>query len=240
MDDFRRIFYKKYHTEFNLIINASDRRVIESLFAHYDRKILPKIKNFSPDSKILELGCGPGYLLDYLKLLNYNNTLGIDISKEQIEIAKSKNHKVIQTDVFDFLRNTSDSWDIVFAFDFIEHFTKDELIHLMELIYNVLNKNGLIFLRTPNGQGIFPGQVIYGDLTHQTILNPNSLTQLLIQSGFRQIYFIENSPVVKNLNGLIRLFLWKLIKLFLNFIKMVESGGKQDIWTQDFYCIAKK
>lgn len=240
MINHRTKLYEHYHSDFNSRISNINAKVLISLYHHYDIKILPFLKSFDKDINILELGCGPGYLLDYLKLKGFKNFKAIDISNEQIELAKAKGHNVKVDDVFLYLKNSSEKFDAIFAFDLVEHFTKDELLELTDLVFNSLNNEGLLFIRTPNGQGIFPGQVIYGDLTHQTILNPNSLTQLLIQSGFRQIYFIENSPVGKNLNGLIRLFLWKLIKLFLNFIKMVESGGKQDIWTQDFYCIAKK
>jgi SAM-dependent methyltransferase len=240
MNNHRNYFYQNYHSKFNSQIAKVDAKVIESLFYHYDIKLLPILKNFSQDSRILELGCGPGYLLDYLKLKGFKNLIGIDISAEQIEIAKSKNHNVLLADVFEFLKNSSENYDIVFAFDFIEHFTKDELVELTSLISNVLNKDGLFILRTPNGQGFFPGDIIYGDLTHQTIFNPNSVIQLLSSNGFSEFIFIENLPVAKDLKGFIRLILWKFIRLILNAAKIIESGAGQIIWTKDFYCIAKK
>lgn len=240
MENYRNIFYEKYHSEFNVFLSSNDVNVIKSLFAHYDRKILPFLKNFPFDSKIIELGCGPGYLLDYLSLHSYKNTFGIDISKEQIELANSKGHRVKLIDVFEFFDGTSEKYDIVFAFDFFEHFTKDELIQLTTVIFNSLNPAGLLLIRTPNGQGFFPGQIIYGDLTHQTIFNPNSLKQLLIFAGFKDFIFLENSPVPKNIIGLSRLFLWKIIRTGLNIFKLIESGSRQEIWTQDFYCVAKK
>lgn len=236
----RNSLYKTYQSSFIKSIAAIDKKTITRLFAHYNHKILPYFISLNKDSKILELGCGPGYLLDYLKSKGFNNIKGIDISAEQIEIAQSKGHNVSVADVFFYLKNSTEKYDAIFAFDFIEHFTKDELLELTELIHNTLRDEGLFLIRTPNGQGIFPGEVIYGDLTHQTIFNPNSLTQLLAKNGFKEIKFIENAPVGKNLIGLARLFLWKLLKLSLNFLKMIEGGGKQDIWTHDFYCIARK
>lgn len=240
MTNHRNIIYENYHSKFNSKIANVTQNDLHSLSRHYDVKIMPSLKLFDKNCSILELGCGPGYLLDYLKSKGFNNLKGIDISAEQIEIAQSKGHNVIVGDVFVFLKNSSEKYDAIFAFDFIEHFTKDELLELTELVHNSLRDEGLFLLRTPNGQGIFAGQIIYGDLTHQTIFNPNSLTQLLANNGFKEIKFIENAPVGKNLIGLARLFLWKLIKLSLNFLKMIEGGGKQDIWTHDFFCIAKK
>lgn len=240
MINHRNILYKHYHSKFNSRIADVNENDLSSLFCHYDVKILPFLKSSEANCNILELGCGPGYLLDYLKLKGFTNTTGVDISTEQIEIANSKGHNAIVDDVFTYLKNSTVKFDVIFAFDLIEHFTKDELLELTDLVYKSLNSDGLLFIRTPNGQGVFSGQIIYGDLTHQTIFNPNSLTQLLTHSGFRQIKFLENAPIAKNLFGVIRLLFWKFTKGILNFFKMVESGGKQDIWTHDFYCVARK
>uniref|UniRef100_A0A832CYK3 Class I SAM-dependent methyltransferase n=1 Tax=Ignavibacterium album TaxID=591197 RepID=A0A832CYK3_9BACT len=240
MSNYRIQFYEKYHTQFNSQISQVDSKVLSSLFTHYDFKIFPYLKNFKVNTHILELGCGPGYLLDYLKLKGFTNSFGIDISSEQIEIAKSKGHNAKLADVFDFLRNSTEKYDLIFAFDLIEHFSKDELLELTSLIYNHLNKDGLFIIRTPNGQGLFSGQVIYGDLTHQTIFTPNSLTQLFSNVGFNHLDFIENAPVRKNLVGFLRAKMWAALKIILNFFMLIEVGGTQKIWTRDFYCVAKK
>ncbi|WP_337872183.1 class I SAM-dependent methyltransferase [Ignavibacterium sp.] len=238
--DYRKKYYDSYYTAFNSQISKIDAKIIDSLFAHYDYKVLPHLNNFAKDSLILELGCGPGYLLDYLKLNGFNNITGVDISREQVELANSKGHHVLLDDIFNYLRNSSDKFDIIFAFDLIEHFTKDELLELTNLIFNSLSDAGLFIIRTPNGQGYFSGHIIYGDLTHQTIFTPNSLTQLLANAGFNNIDFSENAPVKKNLTGIVRATLWSVIKSILNFTLMIENGGSQKIWTRDFYCFAKK
>lgn len=239
-NDYRINYYDSYNSTFNSQISQVDSKVLSSLFVHYDFKVFPYLKNFNKDSNILELGCGPGYLLDYLKLKEFNHSIGIDISSEQIEIAKSKGHNVRLDDVFDFLRNSTEKYDLIFAFDLIEHFSKDELLELTNLIYNHLQNDGLFIIRTPNGQGLFSGQIIYGDLTHQTIFTPNSLTQLFSNIGFNNLSFIENAPVRKNLSGFIRAAIWTTIKIILNLIMLIQVGGTQKIWTRDFYCVAKK
>lgn len=238
--DHRQFFYSNYVSKFRSFTSTDSEKIIKSLFVHYDYKIFPFIKNFPVNSNILELGCGEGFLLDYLRLKGFNNTFGIDISLEQIKIAKSKNLNVIQTDVFEFLRNSKNNYDIIFAFDFIEHFTKDELLELSQLIYNVLKDGGLFIIRTPNGQGIFAGSIIYGDLTHQTIFNPNSFSQLMYQSGFNKVECFENAPINKNIVGFIRKIIWESFKLIVNLIRISEIGGKTKILTQDFYAVSFK
>ncbi len=236
----RDILYTKYHSSFNSLISIADEKTLNRLYAHYDYKIYPIIKKFNSSANILELGCGPGYLLQYLKSKGFNNCFGIDLSSEQIEIANSKGNSVIQGDAIEFLKAHQKTYDLIFAFDFIEHFTKDELIELSNLIYDSLNQGGIFIIRTPNGQGIFAGTVIYGDLTHQTIFTPNSLIQLLSQSGFKEVHCFENGPISKDLKGFIRKLFWGFFKFSLNIFRISEVGGRINILTQDFYAYSIK
>lgn len=238
--NYREILYSSYHSSFNSIISSADEKTLISLFAHYDYKIYPIINRYNKSARILELGCGPGYLLRYLKTKGFNNCLGIDISPEQIEIAKSSGFELLLGDAIQFLKSNQNAFDIIFAFDFIEHFTKDELIELTKLIYKNLNLGGALIIRTPNGQGIFSGTIIYGDLTHQTIFTPNSLIQLLSQAGFNKVECFENGPISKNFKGFIRKLVWKFFKVIVNIFRISEIGGKINILTQDFYAYTIK
>lgn len=240
MSDYRKQLYSNYDTKFNSVINVVTDADLNSQAKHYEIKLLPYLSNFNANSKILELGCGPGYLLDFLLSHGFNNLTGIDISLEQIQKAKNKGFNAINVDVIEYLEQNSHKWDIVFALDFIEHFNKDELIKLFKLVNQNLADDGLLILRTPNGEGLFPNGIIYGDLTHQTIFNKNSLSQLLSYSGFTRHNFFENAPIMKNLKGIVRSLLWKIVKMVLNLIKIIETGQAQNLWTRDFYCITKK
>lgn len=240
MSDYRKQLYNNYDTKFNSVINVVTDADLKSQAEHYKMKLLPHLTSFDSKAKILELGCGPGYLLEFLSNNGFNNMTGVDISLEQIQKAKSKGFNAIKVDVMEYLEQNNNKWDIVFALDFIEHFNKEELIKLFKLINQNLTDDGLLILRTPNGEGLFPDGIIYGDLTHQTIFNKNSLSQLLSYSGFTRHNFFENAPILKNLKGIVRSLLWKIVKMVLNSIKLIETGQTQKLWTRDFYCITKK
>ena len=64
--------------------------------------------------------------------MDLGHEVGIDISKEQIAIADSKGYKVFHVDVFELLRMKANLFEIIFALDFIEHFSKDELIEMLK------------------------------------------------------------------------------------------------------------
>lgn len=240
MTDYRAKIYENYETKFNRIIDDVDENSLISLYEHYDVKLFPFLKEYDSNTKILELGCGPGYLIKYLKQKGFNNLTGIDISKEQIELAKKNGYNVFHSDVIEYLRQNSEKYNIFFALDFIEHFTKDELFEMFRLIHTDMLEGGLLIIRTPNADGLFPNRIIYGDLTHQTIFNQNSLSQILNYSGFTKQTFFENSPVPKNLKGIVRTILWKIIKLPFKIIRIVETGAAESLWTQDIYCVVKK
>jgi len=240
MTDERKPLYDNYVTRFKDYISYENQSSIESVRKHYKIKIIPLIKEYGFNAKILELGCGTGSTLQFLKEEGFKNLKGVDISPQQVEKAVSKKLDVEVRDVYEFLANTGLKYDIIIAFDFIEHFKKKEIQPLFNAISKSLECNGMLVIRTPNGDGLFPNHIIYGDLTHYTIFNPNSLVQILKLNGFEKIVFSENAPVIKNFRGMIRLYLWKLIKLVYYFVRLVEQGSREKIITQDFYCFAKK
>ena len=238
--DFRKEFYKKYNSTFKIHISDFNPKLIKKIWKWYDIRYLPILSTYSKDSKILELGCGRGYMLEYLKNQGFSKIKGIDISEEQIRISNEKGFDVEVGDAIKYLNESKNKFKILIALDFIEHFHKEELLPLFEGIYKVLDEDGVFILHTPNGQAILSPNLVYGDLTHLTIFTPNSAQQLLRIVGFNNITFYEAGPVHKNIKGIIRLLLWKVIKLGHNFIRFIETGSTERILTQNFIAVAKK
>jgi len=240
MNDFREELYRKYSSTFKEYISDFDKKGITTTLSKYRYQYLPILKEFNKDAHVLELGCGRGLFLEFLNDAGYKNVFGIDVSKEQIDIAKEQKLNAEEIGVLEYLKSNKEQFDLIFAIDLIEHFHKYELIDLFEGIYNKLENGGAFVFHTPNGLGINAKKIIYGDLTHLSIFTPNSATQILKLVGFNQINFFETEPYAKNILGIIRLLLWKIVKLFLNVIRLIETGGTEKILTQNFIGIAKK
>jgi SAM-dependent methyltransferase len=198
------------------------------------------VQHLAKTSSILELGCGPGYMIEFMKSEGFVNMKGIDLSEEQVSLARERGLNVQVTDALSYLPQTSEMYDAILAIDFLEHFSKEELLILISLIKTRLNPGGTLILQTPNGQGLFPNQIIYGDLTHMTILSPSSLHQLLSLFGFVEIDFQETGPAPKNLTGILRLILWRFVRLLATVVRMAETGKKQTIWTENMICCARR
>lgn len=238
--DFRQEFYSKYNSAFKVHISDFSPKSITKMWKKNDFLYLPMISSYSADIPILELGCGRGYMLEYLRNKGFNNLKGIDISEEQIKISRQKGFDVRVADVHDYLNRNEDKFKVIIALDFVEHFSKDELIPLFEKIFNKLDDGGIFIFHTPNGQSVLSTSLIYGDLTHLTIFTPSSALQLLKLVGFNNISFYESGPVPKNVLGLFRLLIWQIIKLGYNFVSLVETGSKNKVLTQNFIGMAKK
>lgn len=235
MTDFRSRLYDRYVSTFK----ASALLDGEALRSHWrwcDFRIRPLLAGLSPDARILELGCGPGYLLEYLGRSGFNRAYGVDISQEQVALAKQRGVDAEAADVFAALDAARGSLDAVLAIDLLEHFTKDEGLRLCDAIRSSLRPGGRVILRTPNGSALLAGPIVYGDMTHMAIYNESSLGQLLAVAGFERLSFHETGPVPKNLVGVARCAVWAVARAAANVIRLAESGGMQRVWTQNILC----
>jgi hypothetical protein len=146
--------------------------------------------------------------------------------------------RVEQQDALAYLAASTERFEAIVAVDVFEHFTRDELRHLVRLMYTALKPGARLIVQTANGAGLHPGQVMYGDLTHQTIFTPESLGQLLRSVGFDALACYETGPIPVRLRGKLDVALWAAIKAVANAVRHVETGKRQAIWTENFICRA--
>lgn len=205
------------------------------------------IKNFFPkdkSSKILEIGCGHGALIYFARKMGYLHIEGVDGSPQQIMLAKALAINGVRAgDLLCELQALGDkTLDVVVAFDVIEHFTKDELIDLVDAVSRVLKSNGRWIIHAPNARSPFVGAIRYGDFTHEQAFTEGSLNQVLKSSGFHDVQFFECRPLVSGSKSLIRLLIWNIFRAILMVINAAETGAleRKGIWTRNLYAIAYK
>lgn len=205
------------------------------------------IKNFFPQDKgvrILEIGCGHGALIYFARKMGYLNIEGVDGSAEQVQLAQELNISgVRQGDLLsDLYALDNEALDVVVAFDVIEHFTKDELIDLVDAVQRTLKPNGRLIIHAPNARSPFVGVIRYGDYTHEQAFTEASLTQVLKSSGFREVSFSECRPLVYGVKSFIRLMMWCVTRLLLTVVNAVETGSleRNAVWTRNLYAVAYK
>ena len=234
--DWRAALYDGYVSTFK----GTPELATEPSAVWWDHKYLPLLDDLDRAAAILEIGCGSGGLLAYLGQRGFSHAVGVDISMEQVSLAARRGTSAICGDASEYLSGHENEFEAILAVDVLEHLSRDELVIVAPQIFEALRPGGRLIVQTANGAGLFPRQVIYGDLTHLTIFTPESLGQLLRRFGFQDLNFSETGPIPIRLRGKLDVALWSATKAVANFVRQVETGKRQAIWTENFICAAFK
>jgi len=229
----KNYFSKHYAILNNIDLNSEDSILdwYKLSFDYYDKFLKQHLK-LSDDKKILELGCGIGGLLYFLKKSGCENYLGVDISEEQLSICqKYVTTKVLNEDVLSFLKNHNHKYDLIVLLDLIEHLGKDKIIQFIELLYKTLDLNGRILLRTPNMGSLFGLRSRYIDFTHEVGFTEESIKQVFNQSDFSKVQ-VHNTYIGKK-----RLF---AVKCYQRILEKLYNIKLSNIVTQDLILVAEK
>ena len=101
-------------------------------------------------NKILDVGCGYGYLSLYLHYKNEKREIiGIDYDEEKIEIAQNIFDKNINLKFIFANVKTMDigKQDVIFINDVLHYLTKEDQLHFLEKCNQSLNEKGIIVIR---------------------------------------------------------------------------------------------
>jgi 2-polyprenyl-3-methyl-5-hydroxy-6-metoxy-1,4-benzoquinol methylase len=188
------------------------------------------VKRYFPSDHsvtIVDLGCGNGNFLSLLSRTGYRNIRGIDISPEQVRLARERGlSSVEQNDLGTALpAMASSSIDIVIAFDVLEHINPEATLSILKQMRRILKPNGLLALHVPNALSPFFGRIRYGDITHFSAFTPQSVSQLLFTAGFSDVACVEDTPVAHGIKSGLRALLWRVVRLPLVFYIAVETGA---------------
>ncbi|GIW56941.1 MAG: hypothetical protein KatS3mg082_3345 [Nitrospiraceae bacterium] len=207
-------------------------------YAWYLRGWLPHAR----DAAIADLACGQGRLLHWLKSRGYTNLTGVDISPDQVALARQVVPTVEQADVLEWLAQHPDRFDCLIGLDIVEHFTREEALRFLELCYAALKPSGRLILQTPNADSPFDLQIRYGDITHEWAYNVNQLTRLLRRAGFTAIEPREQGPVPWGYSfaSTVRFVVWGAIRAGLQIWNLAETGARLPVLTRVFLVKADK
>jgi 2-polyprenyl-3-methyl-5-hydroxy-6-metoxy-1,4-benzoquinol methylase len=137
-------------------------------YPQFVRTIERAMNGVDTSARVADLGCGFGSLVFCLREMGWTNVEGVDISPEQIELAHRLGVSEVRLgDVAAFLEEREGTLDVVFLMDVLEHLTRQELFDALDGVMRALAPGGRIVTHVPNGAGIFPGRVRWGDLTHE-------------------------------------------------------------------------
>lgn len=232
--DYRNKFYTRYVSAFK----AQTGGIRDYKFS--DGKLIPLLKpwlgNLNRDAHCLDLGCGHGNVLHALRTLGFQRLEGVDLSAEQVEIARKEFPQVEQMGVMEKLQMaTPATYNLITLFDVIEHLTKTEILDLFELIASRLAPGGMLIVHCPNGDSPFVGTVRYGDFTHETVLTPQSARNLCNLYGLKEFEAKEHLAASHSLAGRCRSIAWACLRSVIKKCIAIETGSSgSGILTRNF------
>ena len=131
--------------------------------------------------RVLEIGFGNGSFLAWAKSEGAD-AAGIELNADMREAAV-RNGFVAFDDSLADLANKGHRFDVVVAFDVIEHWDTTELIENFRRIRALLADGGIFLARFPNGQSPFGRVFQHGDFSHKSTLTTYKIEYLAVASG---------------------------------------------------------
>ena len=242
MTDYRPDFYAAYGavTGHQRPPSAPERAAAARQFRARWRGWLPP-EHAAP---ILDVGCGAGLFVDYLRQAGYTDVAGIDWSPGEVARAREAGiHGVVLADATEFLTDKKDRYGLIAVLNVVEHLHKAEVLTLLRLLHQALVPGGRVIAVTPNGLSPFSGATRYWDFSHELAFTPASWRQLAATAGFRLPVFEEYGPLPHSLAGLVRSALWRAVALAIEAVAWIEVGGPRDpsrVYTADLKVILTK
>jgi 2-polyprenyl-3-methyl-5-hydroxy-6-metoxy-1,4-benzoquinol methylase len=192
------------------------------------------------EAHILDAGCGRGGMVYWLNQRGYQNAEGIDLSSEQVQTARQLGiRNVQQADLTKYLNNRTGHYDALILRDVIEHFTREQIVEMLQLCRAAIRPGGTLIVQVPNAESPFFGRIRYGDFTHELAFTSSSIAQLFNVIGFEDLHVYPTEPVVTSIRSLGRAALWGAVKTFYRLLLFAELGAGSRILTQGLIAVGR-
>lgn len=196
--------------------NESQFGVLEPFEERYFDKELKRAKcEFPADTKVLEIGFGNGKFLSYARKKGWS-VVGIEANEQLVDLAGKQAFNALNADNLSHIQ--SGQFDLVVAFDVLEHIPKEDLIGWYFEIHRVLKIGGCFIARFPNGDSPFGLLNQNGDVTHVTSIGSVMARYFATRADMKIVYMGgEAQPLVGEtaVHTLHRCLTWP-IKGFIN------------------------
>jgi SAM-dependent methyltransferase len=183
-------FYLSFEDRFR-----GPRALIKQRIAFY----LPYLKAAaagSPERPIVDVGCGRGEWLEFLKE-NALEARGVDLNSSMVAVSRERGLDAVQNDAIEYLRSLPEnSQGAITGFHIIEHLPLDVLLDLISESRRVLHPGGVAIFESPNCKNLVVGACNFNiDPTHRNPVFPDTAQFMLDLHGFERVEIQYLTPV---------------------------------------------
>jgi SAM-dependent methyltransferase len=150
---------------------------------------------FTGARDVLDIGCGRGEFLALLRDQGIS-ARGIDINGSMVDVCRQQGLDAAEADALTYLRAQPDgSLGGLFAAQVVEHLEPRYLTSLLDAAFDKLRPGATIVLETINPACWFAFFESYiRDITHVRPIHPDTLTYLLMATGFQHVDVRYRAP----------------------------------------------
>lgn len=208
------------------------------------RRLLPEKK----DARILDIGCGWGYFLYYLKKKGYSDIRGVDLKEQEKRLQFVKRHICGNADAVEnlaeYLALHRSEFDLIVLKQVVYYFERGELLHILRRINEALRPGGRLLVEVFNG-GLLTAAFIQNiDYQRRIIFTEYSLANLLQDAGFElEDLFGMVFPLKKNFRSLAWSVVQRVWVILLKSVYFMERGSdpkrRPHIFSRHIIAVAK-
>lgn len=192
--------------------------------------------------RVGELGFGNGSFAGWVREQG-GQWIGKEINSVLQQRALQAGYDVVAFD--EILSNKFDNqyFDVIVAFDVLEHLDIDEIRKFLLESKSALKFGGSVIFRVPSGDSPFSGAIFRGDLTHQTLLGSSAVRQIVDDVDLK-LYQVR-SPVLPIFGlgvfrAMRRLVIYLLQFLFFSFIRNYLMGNSRAVISPNMIVVCVK
>jgi len=193
--------------------------------------------------RFYELGFGNGEFAGYARSMG-GEYFGSELNDALLKRAKAFGLDVLEGGIEQAReRCEGGSFDVVVAFDVLEHLDVPEIRSFLMHAGELLRQGGIVLARVPSGDSPFGRAIFHGDITHRTALGSSAVLQLASQTGFEvadigppRLPMLGLGPVRAIRRGGVRL----AQTIITRFINLVFHDGRPRVITANMVFVLRK
>ncbi len=179
---------------------------VPNLIKTYLKALDPILKNLPKNAKILEIGCGNGFLLKALKNLGFKNVFGLEPSRQAIIKAHQSIKQRIKIDILKQGLYKKGSFDLICFFQVLDHVANPN--EFLKICFDLLIPSGYILSFNHNIDS-FSAKLLKDkspiiDIEHTYLYSPQTLKLLFEKNKFTPIK-VYAPPNFVSIEHLVRL-----------------------------------
>jgi len=192
------------------------------------------------DAALLDVPCGWGNFLYFLRLKGYRNVAGYDLDPEQVRLARLLDLPAREGNAIALLFEGDRQFDCIASIDFLEHVSRDDALQFLQSCRARLRPGGTLILRTPCADGPFGAHDLFNDITHQWSLTAGALRTILRMLDYERISILDERPQPYNVVNTLRLMMFYPARLVASGMTRALGLDPPEIWSRAMWAIAHK